>query len=76
MKQSRWDEAAAEYRYIAEAHPDDVDARRAWAQATFNTGDYTQARDILAPALDAAPDDPDVLLLQANILDKLGRASS
>ncbi len=73
MKQSRWDEAAAEYRYIAEAHPDDVDARRAWAQATFNTGDYTQARDILAPALDAAPDNPDVLLLQANILDKLGR---
>jgi len=73
METSRWDEAAAEYRFLAEADASDFVARRAWAQAVFNTGDYSQADTILAPALDIAPDDPDALLLYANVLTKLGK---
>jgi len=72
MRSERWDEAAAEYAALVELRPQDIQARRAWAQATFNAGDYPQSERILGPALEAAPGDAQVLLLQANILDKKG----
>jgi arylsulfatase A-like enzyme/Flp pilus assembly protein TadD len=73
MSLQRWDEAAAEYGFVVERRPQMIEARLAWAQATFNTGDYPGAETQLAPALKQAPDNPDVLLLQANILQKLGK---
>lgn len=72
MKQRAWDEAAAEYAAVVARAPRRWELRRAWAQAVFNTGDYPAARDVLAPALEASPDDPEVLLLHANLLQKLG----
>ncbi len=69
----RWEDAAAEFKYIIERRPKMVPARLACAQATFNAGDYPGAEAILAPALEQAPKNADVQLLQANILQKLGR---
>jgi tetratricopeptide (TPR) repeat protein len=72
MKQSNWEEAASEFGFVSEIRPQDALARRMWAQAIFNTGDYPAARKILEPAVAYAPDDPFVLLMWANILQKLG----
>ena len=72
MKQQNWEEAASEFGFVAELRPGDVLARRMWAQAIFNTGDYPSAQEILQPAVDLAPDDPFVLLMWANILQKQG----
>lgn len=74
MKQERWDEAAAEFAMLTRLAPRRPEGRRLWAQAVFNAGAYQEAADILKPALKMFPDDPYVLLLQANILDKLGRS--
>jgi arylsulfatase A-like enzyme/tetratricopeptide (TPR) repeat protein len=73
LRMERWDEAVAELSTLSAMMPKVVDVRRLWAQAVFNTGDYPASREVLAPALKAAPDDPEVLLLQANILQKLGQ---
>jgi len=73
MTRENWPEAAAEYAYLAQTGPRDFGARRSWAQAIFNTGDYELATEILAPALAGTPDDPEVLLLHANLLAKAGR---
>jgi arylsulfatase A-like enzyme/Flp pilus assembly protein TadD len=71
MDAARWDDAADEYRLLTE-DTGGAEARRAWAQAVYNAGDYGLAREILAPLDPESSDDPDVLLLQVNILDKLG----
>ncbi len=71
MDAGRWDGAADEYRALA-VDTGDREARRAWAQAVFNGGDYALARDVLAPLDPEDSADPEVLLLQVNILDKLG----
>jgi arylsulfatase A-like enzyme/Tfp pilus assembly protein PilF len=71
MDNRRWDSAADEYRALANDMRD-PNARRAWAQAVFNSGDYTLAREVLAPLDPETSEDPEVLLLQANILDKVG----
>ena len=42
-----------------------------WAQAVFNLGDYAAAKVHLAPALATSPDDPEIVLLHANIVGKL-----
>ena len=73
MREKNWEEAASEFAYVAEMRPRDPISRRMWAQAIFNTGDYPSAAKILEPALAAAPDDPYVLLMHANILQKLGK---
>ena len=56
MRRERWDEAA-EYAALVRLQPSDPGARRAWAQATFNAGDYARAAELLEPALALAPDD-------------------
>ena len=73
MDRKSWDEAAAEYRFIAEADPDQHNARVMWAQAVFNTADYEQAAQILAPTLKAQPKNPRAMMLHANILAKTGK---
>ena len=73
MRAQRWDDAAAEYAAIVERNAKDDNARRSWAQAIFNAGDYPGAAKILAPALVRRPDDPDILLLHANLLAKEGK---
>ena len=72
MKLERWDDGAAEFAVLTKMEPNAPSPRRLWAQAIFNAGDYPGAATVLAPALEQFPDNPDVLLLQANILDKLG----
>ena len=72
MRRQRWDDAAAEYAALLQHAPGDMGVRRAWAQATFNAGDYDRAAALLGPALAAPAPDPAVLLLHANILDKQG----
>ena len=72
-KVERWDDAAAEYAALTRMAPKRPEPRRLWAQAVFNAGDYEQAGEILAPALQDHPDDPWVLLLHANVLQKLGK---
>ena len=44
-----------------------------WAQATFNLADYPLAQERLQPALDSSPNNPDIVLLYANILEKVGK---
>jgi len=73
MTLNEWNEAAVDYERFVTATPDSIEGRQEWAQAVFNTEDYIAAADILQPALLAAPENPDVLLLHANILAKLGR---
>ncbi|MCB9742330.1 MAG: sulfatase-like hydrolase/transferase [Alphaproteobacteria bacterium] len=73
MGAARWSDAAAVFEVLARNNAKDLDARRTWAQAVFNTGDYAEAERILAEALVRAPDDPHVMMLQANILAKTGR---
>jgi tetratricopeptide (TPR) repeat protein len=68
-----WDEAASEYGWLAEAEPENAGWRRNQAQAIFNTGDFDLAGQILAPSVTRDPPQPEVLLLQANILAKQGR---
>ncbi len=72
-EEGNWEESAAEFEFVVKMRPRDALARRWWAQAVFNSGDYPGAEAILKPALAIAPDDPYVLLLQANILQKLGQ---
>ncbi|MFT4976956.1 MAG: putative Zn-dependent protease, partial [Myxococcota bacterium] len=68
----RWAEAADDFDVYLDAQPTDHAARREHAQAVYNTYDYELAAEILAPALAARPDDPDVLMMHANILAKIG----
>ncbi|MBO85971.1 MAG: hypothetical protein CL927_11490 [Deltaproteobacteria bacterium] len=72
MKTERWEDASVEFSFVAKRNKRDPIARRMWAQAVFNAGDYPGAQEVLAPAVALHPDDPFILLLQANILQKLG----
>ena len=72
-KHGAWDEAAAEYAYLVELDKPDPMWRRNLAQAVFNTGDYERAEELLAPMLSQDAPLPEALLLQANILAKLGK---
>lgn len=73
LSAKRYDEAAAELQFVAEATPNDPRGHYLWGQAVFNSGDYELAEQVLAPALIAHPQDAQILLLQANILQKLGQ---
>jgi tetratricopeptide (TPR) repeat protein len=68
----RWEESVDDFAVYLEAYPGDHVARRQMAQAVYNTYDFEAAEALLTPVLAALPDDPDVLLLHANILAKIG----
>jgi choline-sulfatase len=72
MSLKEWEDASKEFVSYNQRVPDDIRIRQPWAQAVFNTSDYKAAAEILAPALVAYPEDPDVLMLHANILAKIG----
>jgi choline-sulfatase len=57
---------------ILRARPEDPRLLRAVAQCDFNLRDYATARTRVDQALAVAPDDPDTLLLHANLLAKEG----
>lgn len=69
----RWLDQKAHAAWLARALPKEPDARRGLAQCLFNLDDYPGARVELDAALALAPDDPDVLLLHANLLAKEGK---
>ena len=68
----RWLDQREHIAFLARANPDDPQALRALAQCLFNLQEYDAARGALDAALLLAPDDPDVLLLHANLLSKEG----
>jgi hypothetical protein len=57
----------------AESFASDFDAPLHGSGGTSGFGESFSVEAEAAPALKAAPDDPEVLLLQANILQKLGQ---
>ncbi len=69
----RWLDQRDHVGFLARAAPQDPAARRALAQCLFNLKDYLGARRALDAAVELAPDDPDVLLLNANLLAKEGK---
>jgi arylsulfatase A-like enzyme/Tfp pilus assembly protein PilF len=73
MRQERWEDASVEFSYVAVRAKGDPVSRRMWAQAVFNAGDYPGANKVLGPAVSVHPDDPFIMLLHANILQKLGK---
>lgn len=74
MTAERWEEAAAEYAWLSQSNQGvDPRLRLGWAQAEFNQASFERAAEILQPALEAAPEDPALLLLYANLLAKQGQ---
>jgi arylsulfatase A-like enzyme/tetratricopeptide (TPR) repeat protein len=73
MELGAWERAGQAMGELAAREPEDLEPRRGQILAVFNTGDYRQARDLLDPLLAQRPDDPDLLLLHANLLSKEGR---
>jgi arylsulfatase A-like enzyme/Flp pilus assembly protein TadD len=73
MQNKQWDDAAAELQMLVELRTQDHAARVSWAQALFNAAAYEEAQKVLTPAIEAAPNNPEGLLLQANLLAKQGK---
>ncbi|MSP54181.1 MAG: tetratricopeptide repeat protein [Myxococcales bacterium] len=69
----RWLDQKPQVEAIARSFPKEAEAHRALAQCHFNLADYTGARKVIDVALGLAADDPDVLLLHANLLAKEGK---
>jgi predicted Zn-dependent protease len=72
-EEQRWTEQAEILESIAKLQPKEVSAQVAWAQALFNIPDYKASRNIIDTLLPIYPDEPDVLLLHANLLAKEGK---
>jgi arylsulfatase A-like enzyme/predicted Zn-dependent protease len=72
MKQRNWEAASGEFARVLHKQPKNPLARLGQTQALFNLEDYDLATEVLAPALRAQPDNPDILMLHANILGKTG----
>ncbi len=68
----RWLDQREHAAFLARANPQDPVVLRGLAQCLFNLQDYPGARTTLDEALLYAPEDPDVLLLHANLLAKEG----
>lgn len=69
----RWLDQKSQVEAIARSFPREAEAHRALAQCHFNLADYIGARKVLDVALGLTPEDPDVLLLHANLLAKEGK---
>ncbi len=68
----RWAEQQQHIAFLARANPNDGMIARGLAQCLFNLKDYAGARAVLDNVLLLSPEDPDVLLLHANLLAKEG----
>lgn len=69
----RWLDQRPHAEAIARAFPKEAGAQRQLAQCLFNLADYVAARQVLNHALELGPEDPDTLLLHANLLAKEGK---
>lgn len=69
----KWLEQKEHLLVLARLQPEEPTVLLALAQCHFNLADYSAARTTLARALALAPQDPDVLLLHANLLAKEGK---
>jgi arylsulfatase A-like enzyme/Flp pilus assembly protein TadD len=69
----RWLDQRDHIAFLARASPDQPGPLRALAQCLFNLGEYDGARNALDSVLELAPEDPDALLLNANLLAKEGK---
>lgn len=69
----RWLDQRPQAEAIARGLPKEPDAHRQLGQCLFNLGDYVGARKTVDIALKLAPEDPDILLLHANLLAKEGK---
>jgi arylsulfatase A-like enzyme/tetratricopeptide (TPR) repeat protein len=68
-----WEAAEGAFLQVVALLPEAVEAHRGAAQAAFNRADYAACEARLAGALALEPNDPEVLLLLANLQDKQGR---
>ncbi len=69
----RWLDQKSHLEFLLRAEPTDARAMLNVAQCLFNLADYAGARKVLTDALASAPEEPDVLLLHANLLAKEGK---
>ncbi len=69
----RLDEAVAQYKVLMARRPDWISPRQNLARVYMMQGRYPQARELLAPMLDASPGDPDLLLAMAEVERALNR---
>jgi len=74
VRNKNWDNAIKHYS-IALTKKEGVgpDLRKNLSQSYFNLKDYKHAEEVLEPALKNFPENPDYLLLQANIFAATGR---
>lgn len=69
----RWLDQREHVAFLARANAQDPTTLRALAQCFFNLAEYGAARATVDAAVFLAPDDPDLLLLNANLLAKEGK---
>ena len=69
----RWLDEKVQLEFLRKVTPKDVSAVVAMAQCQFNLKDYAGARVTINEALAMAPEDPETLLLHANLLAKEGK---
>jgi len=69
----RWLDQKGHAEFLARARPKEAGPQLAVAQCLFNLSDFAGARKALDAALALAANDPDVLLLHANLLAKEGK---
>lgn len=72
-EQKRYDEQAAQLDALLAALPDDAESLHASGQALFNLKRYADAGKRVDACLVAAPEHAACTMLQANVLDKLGK---
>lgn len=69
----RWLDQKVQLEFLLRAQPGDVGPMLGLAQCLFNLADYPGTRKLVDQALAIAPEDPNVLLLHANLLAKEGK---
>lgn len=69
----RWLDQMPQAEAVARAFPKEALVNRQFAQCLFNLSDFPGARKALNVALGISPEDPDIMLLNANLLAKEGK---
>ncbi len=73
QEELRFLDELAHRQFLVKARPRNPEFLRALAQCNFNLQDYKSARRAIEAGLSLAPDDPETVLLYANLLMKEGR---
>lgn len=72
-EEGRWLDQKPHAAFLAQAQPREATPQLNFAQCLFNLAEYGASRRTLDVALSLAPEDPEVLLLHANLLAKEGK---